>query len=391
MSRSKADPFRISMFIIAALFSVVILRLGATILVKVSIAVFFTLLISPEVKRVTKQVDRLLRRLFKRYRRRGDKSQSNLADVIGTTLVLVLALFLTSVVFFLVYGTMSLLVSRKDDMLSNVVEPVVQVVEKVRTETLPNLYSVVGLEEVGDVTSQADSIAAQTEPSAPIAPMEEPGFSISSIVPTAAGFVGTVSSLLINTVLIIMLTVFMVNGRKVISEKIKEMDSAKHLKYQKVIRAVETVPRKYLLAKLTTSALTGILIGVGLVIMGFKVDEAFIWAITAMVFNFVPFFGSILAGVMIALYVSSMSGFQLGAIAALMVIVVNNLVSNVIEPSYFGDVLPIGKVTILLCVIIWGYLWGVVGIFLAVPVTIIIKVLLEQTMGRNSMVVLMEV
>ncbi len=391
MSRTKADPFRISMFIIAALFSLVILRLGAPILVKVSIAVFFTLLISPAVKSTTKQVDRLLRRLFKRYRKTGDRSQSNLANVIGTALVLVMAILLTSLFFFLIYGTMSLLVSRKDDMVSNVVHPVVEIVETARTEWIPDTYGLLGLEAVGEVTSQADSLSGEGKVSAPVAPIEDSEFSISSIVPTAAGFVGTVTNLLINTVLIIMLTVFMVNGRRIFSEKIKLMDSAKHEKYKRVIRAVETVPRKYLLAKLITSALTGILIGVGLVIMGFQVDEAFIWAITAMVFNFVPFFGSMLSGVMIALYVSSVAGFQLGAIAALMVIVVNNLVSNVIEPSYFGDVLPIGKVTILICVIVWGYLWGVIGIFLAVPVTIIIKVLLEQTMGRNSMVVLMEV
>ncbi len=94
---------------------------------------------------------------------------------------------------------------------------------------------------------------------------------------------------------------------------------------------------------------------------------------------------------MISLYVMSLKGFQLGLIGALMVIVVNNVVSNIIEPSYFGDVLPIGKVTILLCVIVWGYLWGIIGIFMAVPVTIIVKVLLEEAFGRNSMVVFMEV
>ncbi len=390
MNRTGTDPFRVVMLIVALLFTLVILKLGAPIFVKVAIAVFFALLISPAVKKTTYGVDRLLRRLFKKYRRRGDRSQSNLAAIIGTALVLVMALFIVSVFFFLIYGSMSMLVSRKDDMMSNVIHPVVEFVDKAQTEWIPGIYSRIGLEDVKDITTAADSISL-VEKTPPAFNLEDSALSFTSIVPTAAGLVGTVTNVLLNTVLITMLTVFMVNGRRMFSKKLREMDTVTHIKYQRMVRAVETVPRKYLLAKLITSALTGILIGGGLAIMGFQLDEAFIWGITAMVFNFVPFFGSLAAGLMISLYVMSLKGFQLGLIGALMVIVVNNVVSNIIEPSYFGDVLPIGKVTILLCVIVWGYLWGIIGIFMAVPVTIIVKVLLEEAFGRNSMVVFMEV
>ncbi len=390
MNPGKTDPFRVSVTVLAVLFTLVILKLGAPIFVKIAIAVFFALLISPAVKKTANGVDHLLRKLFKRYRRRGDRSQSNLASIVGTALVLIMALLLVSVFFFLIYGTMSMLVNRKDDMVSNVVHPVVTFVETARTDWIPDIYSRIGMEEVKEVTTAADTVSTVGKAPAPFS-LEDSALSFTSIVPTAAGLVGTVTGGLLNTVLITMLTVFMVNGRRVFSGKLRQMDMVTHLHYQKIIRAVETVPRKYLLAKLFTSALTGILIGVGLVIMGFQVDEAFIWAITAMVFNFVPFFGSIAAGLMISLYVMSLGGFRLGFVAALTIVIINNIVSNVIEPSYFGDVLPIGKVTILLCVIIWGYLWGIVGIFMAVPVTIIVKVLLEETIGRNSLVVFMEV
>lgn len=390
MNPGRTDPFRVSVTVLAVLFFLVILKLGAPIFVKIAIAVFFALLISPAVKRTAFGVDRLLRKLFKKYRRRGDRSQSNLASVVGTALVLVMALFLISVFFFLIYGTMSMLVSRKDEMVSNIVQPVIQFVETARTEWIPNMYSRIGMEEIKEVTSAADSSFAERGIPAALT-LEDSALSFTSIVPTAAGLVGTLTGGLLNTVLITMLTVFMVNSRRLFSKKLREMDSVTHRRYVKIVRSVETVPRKYLLAKLFTSSLTGILIGVGLLVMGFQLDEAFIWAITAMVFNFVPFFGSIAAGIMISLYVMSLGGFRMGVIAALMVVVINNLVSNVIEPSYFGDVLPIGKVTILLCVIVWGYLWGIVGIFMAVPVTIIVKVLLEETVGRNSLVVFMEV
>jgi len=390
MTDRRADIFRVSLGVLTILFTLVIMKLGAPIFVKVSIAVFFALLISPAVTRTTSGVDKILRRLFKRYRRRGDRSQSNLANIIGTALVLVMALCIIAVFFFLIYGTMSMLVSRKDDMISNVINPVISFAETARTNWIPGLYSRIGLDEVNQITSQTDSLQFTGKTPAGI-PLDRSTPSLGSMVPTAAGFVGTVSGGLFNSVIITMLTVFMVNGRKVFSNKIREMDIQTHLRYQSIVRGVEAVPRRYLLAKLITSALTGLLIGVGLLAMGFQVDEAFIWAITAMVFNFVPFFGSIAAGAMIALYVMSIRGMESGLITVAGIVVINNVVSNVIEPSYFGDVLPIGKVTVLLCVIVWGYLWGLVGIFLAVPLTIIIKVLMEQIMGRNSIVVFMEV
>ncbi|MCD6588742.1 MAG: AI-2E family transporter [Candidatus Fermentibacteraceae bacterium] len=389
MTEKRVDLFKVSLSTVAILIIAVVMKLGAPIFVKIAIAGFFALLISPAVKNTTRWVDNLLRRVFRKYSRRSDKSQSGLADVIGTALVLVMALFIASVFFFLIYGTMSMMVGRKDDMVSNVVTPVFDFVETAQTEWIPDIYSRLGMKDLEQVPFQTDS--TETAGEAPPAVVDDSSFSLSSIAPTAAGLVGSVSSALFNTVIIVMLTVFMVNGRRIFSKKIKKMDTATFQRYQELIGGVERVPRKYLLAKLVTSALTGLLIGVALIVMGFQLDEAIIWGTTAMVFNFIPFFGSLAAGVMIALYVMSVHGIQQGVIAAAVVLIINNIVSNVIEPNYFGDVLPIGKVTILLCVIIWGYIWGLLGIFLAVPLTIITKVLLEHLIGRNSLVVLMEV
>ena len=388
MVEKRVDLFKAALGIVAILIIAVIMKMGASIFVKIAIASFFALLISPTVKRTTRWVDDLLRRLFTKYRRRSEKSQSGLADVIGTSLVLVMALAIISLFFFLIYGTMSMMADRKDDMISNVVTPVVVFVETAQNTWIPNAYSHLGMEPIEPDVTQPDSVEHGDKVTAPV---EESSFSLTSLAPTAAGFVGSVSSGLFNAVIIIMLTVFMVNGRRIFSDKIKKMDSDTHLRYQEMVSGVERIPRKYLLAKLVTSGLTGLLIGVALIVMGFQIEEAIIWGTTAMVFNFIPFFGSLAAGVMIALYTMSVQGIQHGFIAAGVVLLVNNLVSNVIEPNYFGDVLPIGKVTILLCVIIWGYIWGLLGVFLAVPLTIIIKVLLEHSIGRNSLVVFMEV
>lgn len=387
MTEKRVDLFKTSIGVVAVLTIAVIMKLGASIFVKIAIAGFFALLISPMVKKTTAWVDNILRKMFKKYRRRSSRSQSGLADVIGTSLVLVMALAIISLFFFLLYGTLSMMVGRKEDMISNVVTPVVDFVETAQSDWIPSVYSRLGMHPIQPVSALGDSLEAAGKATG----IDESSFQLTSLVPTAAGFVGSVSSGLFNSVIIIMLTVFMVNGRRIFSQKIKKMDTGIHARYQEMIGGVERIPRRYLLAKLITSGLTGLLIGIALSIMGFQLEEAIIWGTTAMVFNFIPFFGSLVAGVMIALYAMSVQGIQHGFIAAGVVLLVNNFVSNVIEPNYFGDVLPIGKVTILLSVIIWGYIWGLLGVFLAVPLTIIIKVLLEHSIGRNSLVIFMEV
>jgi len=152
---------------------------------------------------------------------------------------------------------------------------------------------------------------------------------------------------------------------------------------------VEGVPRKYLVAKFFASMLTGILVG-SVLLIWLEPGDAFILGFIAMVLDFIPFFGSLIYTTLISLYTLSVAGIQ-GLWAAPAVLLVNNIISNVIEPNYFGKVLPIGKLTVLICVLFWGYLWGLTGALLAVPITIMLKEFIEQVFERNAFTVAMEV
>jgi AI-2 transport protein TqsA len=60
-----------------------------------------------------------------------------------------------------------------------------------------------------------------------------------------------------------------------------------------------------------------------------------------------------------------------------------NIVGNIIEPKIFGDRLGLNPLIILLSLLIWGYVWGVVGMFLAVPLTAILKIILSNSSSKN--------
>ncbi len=133
--------------------------------------------------------------------------------------------------------------------------------------------------------------------------------------------------------------------------------------------------RHYLAIKTAASLLTGFLISILMVIIG--VDYPFLWGMLAFLLNYIPNIGSIIAAlpaVMLALV-------QLGPMAvlwtALSFFAVNNLVGNYLEPKFMGKMLGLSAFVVFMSLIFWGWIFGSVGMFLSVPLTMTIKIALE--------------
>jgi predicted PurR-regulated permease PerM len=133
--------------------------------------------------------------------------------------------------------------------------------------------------------------------------------------------------------------------------------------------------RHYLAIKTAASLLTGFLISVLMVFIG--VDYPFLWGMLAFLLNYIPNIGSIIAAIpalMLALV-------QLGPMAvlwtALSFFAVNNLVGNYLEPKFMGRMLGLSAFVVFMSLIFWGWIFGSVGMFLSVPLTMTIKIALE--------------
>jgi AI-2 transport protein TqsA len=134
--------------------------------------------------------------------------------------------------------------------------------------------------------------------------------------------------------------------------------------------------RHYLSIKTVTSLLTGLIIWVGLLIVG--IDYAIIWALIAFLLNYIPNIGSIIAAFPAVLFAL----IQLGAGGAFWTIVVflsvNLIVGNLVEPKMMGKGLGLSTFVVFVALIFWGFVLGTVGMFLSVPLTMSIKIMLEQ-------------
>jgi len=131
--------------------------------------------------------------------------------------------------------------------------------------------------------------------------------------------------------------------------------------------------QRYLGTKLFTSTTTGILVGLTLWFIG--VDMAVVFGLLAFVLNFIPCIGSIIATILpIPLAVMSPGVSAAGVVLTVAVpTCIQFMIGNIIEPKLLGKSLNLHPVTVLLALIFWGFLWGVIGMLLATPITAVLR------------------
>lgn len=135
--------------------------------------------------------------------------------------------------------------------------------------------------------------------------------------------------------------------------------------------------QKYLGIKTAVSLLTGVL--AMLACLAFRVDFPLLWGLVAFLFNFVPAIGSILAGIPPVLLALILHGFWPATGVLACYLVINVAIGNFLEPMLLGDRFGISTVIVILSVLVWGFIWGPVGMLLAVPLTMLVKVMLDNS------------
>ncbi len=136
--------------------------------------------------------------------------------------------------------------------------------------------------------------------------------------------------------------------------------------------------QRYIAARTFLGLLTGLLSGLGAWAIG--LDYPFIWGLTNFLLNYFPTIGSILGVIPSTLYALAQSDGGAGlALAALGVIGgVQLIMGNYIDPLVQGRVLSLSPLIVLLSVAFWGWMWGVAGAFIGVPITIAIVLICRR-------------
>ncbi len=119
------------------------------------------------------------------------------------------------------------------------------------------------------------------------------------------------------------------------------------------------------------------------------IDFPLLWGLVVFLLNFVPNIGSILAAVPVILLALVQFGFVADAEVIILYLLVNNILGNFLEPKLMGRNLGLSTLVVFLSLVFWGWLLGPVGMFLSVPLTMTLKIIMDNNDNTRWIAILL--
>jgi predicted PurR-regulated permease PerM len=158
--------------------------------------------------------------------------------------------------------------------------------------------------------------------------------------------------------------------------------------YSKVLDRIQDSIRGYVLIKTLLSLLMGALTFATLKVLG--VDYAFFWAFVAFMANYIPTVGALVGIALPAVFaLVQFPTPTTGLIVAAVLGGFHFVVGDVIEPRWMGTKLNISSFVVILSLVVWGKIWGITGMFLCVPLTVIMMIIFAQFPSTRKIAVLL--
>ncbi len=185
------------------------------------------------------------------------------------------------------------------------------------------------------------------------------------------------SSLLSSFIFTMVFWVFMIIGKNNFEKRLKIAFEDPSGIISRSITSINQQIQSYIIIKTIISFLTGLLVTVVLFI--YNIDFALMWGVITFILNFIPNVGSIIATIIPMIIAFFQYGFGISAISmSVILIVIQNVVGNILEPQYLGKHMDLSAVFVLFSLIFWGWIWGIAGMFLSVPIAAALKILFSN-------------
>ncbi len=233
-------------------------------------------------------------------------------------------------------------------------------------------------EEVKKAAEEPEPLGTPTNPVHTVSTTQE-----DTAMGTALGAVTAVLSPLTNVGLVIVFTIFMLISRDDLRDRmIRVLSGGRYIVTTKAIDEASRRISSYILAQTLVNSLYGLCIGIGLWIIGWIFGEGkgfpnfALWGLLCTVLRFVPYLGPIIAGVFpVMLSLIVFPGFLPFLATAALFTCIELLSNNVIEPWLYGSSTGLSPMAVILAAVFWTWMWGPVGLLLAIPLTASLVVL----------------
>lgn len=183
----------------------------------------------------------------------------------------------------------------------------------------------------------------------------------------------TLSRTLTTAFFAILLLAESVNFQKILNRTIFKV---KYSSVKTFVR-IEKDILKFVVVKFVISLLTGV--GFGLMCWMFGVSFPIFWGVFAFVINFIQMIGSVISVVALSLF-AFVELDQTGTLLIFILAItgVQVLMGGIIEPVFMGKTFSLNVITVLIMLMLWGYIWGIPGLIMSIPITVFIKIVLDQ-------------
>ena len=191
----------------------------------------------------------------------------------------------------------------------------------------------------------------------------------------------SVASGIFDVFVTIIISIYILIGKDSIIKFFKKVGQSllKEEKYElitKYINKTNSIFYNFISGQLIDAIIIGVVTTLAMIIM--RVQYAALLGFLIGLFNLIPFFGAIVA-VIIAIFITFCTGGLVKAIwLAIVIIILQQIDANIINPKILGDKLKISPILVIFSVTFVGAYWGVLGMFLAVPIAAIIKILIND-------------
>ena len=186
----------------------------------------------------------------------------------------------------------------------------------------------------------------------------------------------SITTFLSNTFLVLLTMIFILFEAAGFSRKLSAAFGARMADFDRLGTVTQQVQR-YLVIKTLVSLGTGILVSVWVAVLG--LGFPLLWGLVAFILNFIPNLGSILAALPPVALALVQFGPGRAVVLAVGYLAINIVLANVIEPNLMGRRLGLSTLVVFLSLVFWGWVWGPIGMLLSVPLTMVVKISLENT------------
>ena len=205
-----------------------------------------------------------------------------------------------------------------------------------------------------------------------------------------SGFYSVISSLMSSLFLMFLFVIFFFIESSSFKDKLsrifKNAQDRKKVSY--LLKEIPAQIQFYLGMKSLFSAITAIIIYIVMKIMGF--DFAEFWAVCIFFMNFIPNIGAVIVTLVMTLF-AYFQWLDIAKVGLFFVaqLGIHGIIGNVVETHYLGRTMNLSPMVLLLSLCFWGMLWGGMGLFLAVPMTVLMMIILASFPSTRMYALLM--